>query len=161
MIDFTAIGDVGALASIIALVISIIGFGVIIYNVIKTRGISLQVRNDLLRADTVLQFSSAISAMEEIKTLHREGAWRILPDRYSSLRKTLISIKQSNIDLSVEQSRNVQITISSLSNIEHEIEKCSFHKTSPTDVPRLNKTISTQIDRLQPILVEISNKIGR
>lgn len=161
MIDFTDVVNVGSWASIIAFAISLIGFVIIIYNVRKIRSISQQVRNDLLHTNTVLQFSSAISLMEEIKILQRKAAWEILPDRYSSLRKSLISIKQSIPDMSDENSRRVQSTISSLSNIEHEIEVCIFKGTSPPDVPGLNRTISTQIDRLQPILVEISNKIGR
>ena len=161
MLDFSDVLNLGSWASIVALVISLIGFGIIIYNVIKTRSISLQVRNGLRRTDTVLQFSSALSLMEEIKILQRKAAWDILPDRYSSLRKTLVSIKQSNPDMSDEHSRRVQSTISSLSSIEHEIEICIFQGTLPADVPRLNRTMSAQIDRLQPILVEISNKIGR
>lgn len=158
MVELT---DIGSWASIIALVVSLIGFVIIIYNVRKARNLTLQVRKDLLHTDTVLQFSSAISLMEEIKVLQRNAAWEVLPDKYSSLRKTLISIKQSNPDMSNEHSRRVQSTVTSLSNIEDEIEKCIFRKTSPDDVPRLNRTISTQINRLQPILIEISNKIGR
>ena len=161
MINYADVVNVGSWASIISLVISLIAFGIIIYNVRKARSISVEVRNDLVRTDTVLQFSSAISLMEEIKILQRKAAWEILPDRYASLRKTLISIRQSNPDMSNEHSRRVQSAITSLSNIEHEIEICIFRGTSPTDVPRLNRTISTQIDRLQPILIEISSKIGR
>lgn len=161
MIDFIIREHLGDISSVTALIISIIGFGIIIYNVIKTRKLSLQVRDDILRADTVLDFSSAISFMEEIKLLHRKEAWEILPERYSSLRKTLISIKESNPDISDEYKKRIQSTISILSNIENEIEQINYSKTAPPDVPRLNQIISRQIDRLQPILIEIRNQIGR
>jgi len=161
MIDYIIQKNLGDFASLISLIISIIGFGIITYNVIKTRRLSVQVREDILRSDTVLDFSSAISFMEEIKLLHRKQAWEILPERYSSLRKTLISIKESNPDISDEYKRRIQSTISILSNIENEIEQINFNKSSPPDIPKLNLTISRHIDRLQPILIEIRNQIGR
>ncbi len=145
----------------VGLVITIIGFAITLYNVNKAKKLSEQIRGDLRRIDTVSEFSSAISCLSEIKVLHRMEAWEILPDKYSSLRKTLITIRASNPDMNDDFKRTIQGTISTLSNIENEIEILNFKKSSPADVPRLNQEISKQMDRLHPILIELQNRIGR
>ena len=160
MIDFIVREHLGDLSSIIALIIAIIGFAIIIYNVVKTRRLSVQIRNDMKRIDSVSEFSSAISCMDEIKTLHRMEAWQILPNKYSTLRRVLIVIREINPDISDESKKIIQSTISTLSNIENEIEKSNYSKTSPPNIPRLNQAISRQMDKLHPVLIEMQNKIG-
>jgi len=161
VIDFIAREHLGDLASVIALFISTFGFIIIIINGVKTKNLTLQVRQDIKRTDTFTDFTSALSSMEEIKTLHRKQAWEILPERYSALRKTLINIKQSNPDMTDSNKQTMQNTIAILRNLEKQVESTNIHKTTPPDVTKLNRMISNQIDRLQPILIEIRNQIGR
>ncbi len=161
MIDFIIRHQLGDLSSIIALIISFIGFAIIIYNVINTIKLSVKLRNDMKRIDSVSEFSSAISCMDEIKTLHRMEAWQILPNKYSILRRALIVIREINPDISYESKRIIQSTISTLRIIENEIEKSNYSKSSPPNVPKLNQSISRQMDKLHPVLIEMQNKIGR
>ena len=160
MIDFIVREHLGDLSSIIALIISIIGFAIITYNVVKTRKLSVQIRKDMKRIDSVSEFSSAISCMDEIKTLHRMEAWQILPNKYSTLRRALIVIREINPDISYESKKIIQSTISTLSSIENEIEKSNYTKVPPPNIPKLNQTISRQMDKLHPVLIEMQNKIG-
>jgi len=151
----------GDLAGAIGLVITIISFIIIRRNVLKTKNISAQVRKDISLQSSVVDFSAALSTMEDIKIFHRKNAWEILPAKYSSLRSTLITIRESNPDMPVENKNIIQSAISTLSNTEHIIEQTIQSKTPPADIPRLNRTISTHIDRLRPILTNLSNQIGR
>ena len=50
--------------------------------------------------ETIIEFSSVVSVMEEIKHLQRHNAaWDILPDRCSAARRALIEIKGASPDL--------------------------------------------------------------
>ncbi len=146
---------------LISVSIALIGFGIIIYNVTKTKKLSIQIRDDLKRVDSVSLFSSAISCLEEIKTLHRMGAWLVLPDKYTALRKALITIREINPDISDESKKTIQSTISTLASTENIIEKANISGTPPPNVPNLNRTISKKMDELHPIVLEIQSTIGR
>jgi len=145
---------------ITSLSITIIGFIIIIYNVNRNRKLSAGIRNDLKRVDSISEFSSAISCMDEIKTLHRMEAWQILPNKYSTLRKSLITIREINPDISDESKRIIQSTISILASIENEIERINFEDSHKPNIAKLNQTISRQMDKLQPVLIEMQNNIG-
>jgi ribosomal protein S13 len=99
--------------------------------------------------------------MEEIKRLHRKEAWDLLPERYSSLIKSLIAIRGSNPDMPNEYKRTIQSAIQTFNGIENDIDKAIIRKTEMPDAANLNKIVSRQIDKIQPMLIEIRNKIGR
>jgi len=44
--------------------------------------------------EAVVDLSSIIGMLEEIKRSQRSSQWALLPDRYASLRKTLIGLRQ-------------------------------------------------------------------
>ncbi len=167
-VNFIVRHDLGDAASVIALLITVISFIVLWVNVLRSKKASeqakeavAQVRDDLRKVDTVAEFSTALSAMEEIRRLHRKDAWEILPDRYSSLRKSLISIRSSNPNMLKEHKKVFQSAIQIFSSIEDRVEVALSQKKSPPDAAELNKVISMQIDRLQEILIEMKNQIGR
>ncbi len=147
--------------TIAGLAATLIGFSITIYNVRKTRRLSQQIRKDIRRVDTVAEFSTFIAGISELKILQRKGAWEILPDKYSSLRKTLISIKELNPDMKDEHKKIMQSAISNLNALESEIEASNCNMTSPPEASSLNKTLSKQVDKLQPIFIQIKNQIGR
>lgn len=159
--------SIGDYASIVGVLISLFGFIITIINVIKskktveqTNTIAKRVREDLIKTDIVMEFSSLLSELEEVKRLHRKNAWEILPDRYSSLRKKLYNIKNSYSNFEGEQLVTIQIAIQSLQNIEEKVDKAVFLGKEPDEVYKLNKSISSQSDKLTEILNDIKSKIG-
>jgi len=150
----------GNIASIIGLVITLFGFGFTIRNVLKSKQLVLEVRKDIKRVNAVSELSAAISAMDEIKRLHRVDVWILLPDRYSALKKLLISIRSANPDLSNDQKTILQNAIQHFTSIEDNIEKAIVTKQNPSNIAQLNKVVSKQIDNLLRVLVEIQNSIG-
>lgn len=167
-VGFIVKNNWGDVASVIGLIITVISFVVILRNVRRSKTAAEQakkavdqVRDDLLKTDTVAEFSSTLSSMDEIKRLHRQDAWKILPDRYSSLRRSLISIKSSNPNMSEEYKIAIQGAIQIFSSIEKQVEQALSQNKTPPDVSKLNSIISRQIDKLQQILVEMKNQIGR
>ena len=159
---------IGAVASIIGVIVAIIGFALTYWNVTRSKKAAQQakeaadrVRTDMLRANTVGEFASVLAEMEEIKTLHRQSCWALLPHRYSTLRRSLIEIRAANPDLSDEHKVALQGTIQYLASIERQVETSLANGGQPPNVPKLNATVSREIDKLQAVLVEIRNQIGR
>lgn len=161
-------GDYTAdLLSAVALLLTIVGFIITIYNVVRAKNAATkaqeavsEVRDDILRIDMVSEFSAALAAMEEIKRLQRQKAWTILPDRYAALRRSLVEIKSANPDLPEHHKTDLQSSIVNLRGIERQIEDTLDSGKDPSNVTKLNDTISEQIDDLQTILTEVKTQIG-
>lgn len=154
----------GDVASVLEVIIAVIGFIVTIVSVMRSKKAAqraeqaaLKVRDDILKVNTIAEFSAAIVTMDEIKRLHRENAWIVLPDRYSALKKTLISIRSANPDMSNNHKTVFQSAIQHFSNFEKQIETVIATNSGTPDVPKLNQIISRQIDRLTEVLVEMKN----
>ncbi len=131
MTQFIVDNNIGAWASILGVLIAIFGFWATIYQARKSKTAAEQARlaaenarESIKLLDTVTEFSSALAVMEEIKRLQRNGAWEILLDRYSALRKSLISIRAFNPDFSIEQNKILQRAITHFAIIENKVDHC-------------------------------------
>ncbi len=158
--------SIGDMASVAGLIITLLGFAITIFKVSRVRAASDQVneavqkvREDLRLMESVSDFSSALSLLEDVKRLHRQNAWHLLPEKYSSLRKLLISIKSSTPSISDDQS-SIQAAISHLSTLERLVDEQSYSKESKVSVPKVNSLVSKQIDTLQEVLIRIKDRIG-
>jgi|SRR4051812_38574934 hypothetical protein len=151
----------GDLSGILGVLVSIIGFGVTLTGVLKSKRAaqraeeaSRQTRDSIRLLDAVVDFSSAIAILEEIKRAHRQQQWSVLPDRYAAIRKLLIALRATNSDLSDVQKAAIQTALANLTYVERAVERGLVNPASlkPT---RFNAAISTDIDNLQAILVEL------
>jgi len=70
-----------------------------------------------------MDFTAAISRLEELKLAHRSGQWAVLPDRYAAVRKLLITIRTSNSDLTAKQQTAIQQALANLRSYETSVEK--------------------------------------
>ena len=166
IMEFMARGDVGSIASVLALGLSVIGFSFTIWSVIRSkraaeaaREASIAVRSSLARTDIVAECSTAIAILEEIKRLHRIPAWQPLPDRYSALKRSLILIRTANPKLSDDHQTKIQKAVSHLTALEDVIENVIAKGAEAPDVPRLNKIVSKQVEALAEILGDIRGQI--
>jgi hypothetical protein len=88
-------------ASIVGIAISVVGFIFTLIGVSRSKRAAIQAaaaaraaRDEIRLLDTIVDFSAAITTLEEIKRLHRQNdAWQILPDRYATIRKMLIQLR--------------------------------------------------------------------
>jgi hypothetical protein len=104
--------QIGDLAGITGIFISIIGFIATLVGVTKSKSAARsaeeaakRTRESVRSLDAILDFSATISALEEIKRLQRQNAWTLLPERYAAARKLLILFRESGVILSdVEKS---------------------------------------------------------
>jgi hypothetical protein len=161
LIQWIAENHVGDLASIAGIFISIVGFFVTLWNVWRSRSAAEraemaanEARRIIRSYETVAEFSSAITLMEEIKRLHRSRQSEMLPDRDAALRKALISVRRLAPSLQGGQDTTLQAAITTLAAIEGTIEK-SIHGGSEPDYVRLNRLLSRDIDALHAVLIDI------
>lgn len=121
---------------------------------------ALEVRDKFLRTDTVMELSGAIAIMEEIKRMHRLDIWSLLPDRYSSLKRLLVTIRTSNPSLLPEHRALLLGAIQQFSDIERKVERALANHSSPSNVAKLNEIVSLQLDHTNEILAALRQEIG-
>lgn len=158
------IGDyrLGDFASLLGLIISFVGFGLTLFQLHRTKAVAEaakeaanQTQEKLRNLDTVMDFSSVITMMDEIKRHHRGNNWIILPDRYSELRTKLVAIKITHSNLTNEQQSVLQNAILQFKTMEVTVEKALSKNSIPTNFAKFNDIVSTEIDKLNEVLNDI------
>lgn len=159
----------GDYASIIGLIITFIGFGITIHNLIKTRKASelatemvKNIRKDLKKVDTVAILSSCLAEMEEIKRLIRISNIEQLPERYSKLRASLILIKNDNNALIQEDHKILQGAIVQLKAFEKKLDEIVETNSQNTQISiaKWNTLISNHMDKLREVLIRVKSTVG-
>ena len=153
----------GDMASVAGLGVSLLGFVCTIVLVVRSRraaeaaeAAALTARDRISRFDAATELSTAISMMQEIKRLHREKLWAQLPDRYSTLRQSLITIKVSHSDLTEEQATMVQGAIQHFKHMEGRIDQhLSSEQQGPLDFTRLNRIVTRQLDNMTELMMTL------
>jgi len=152
----------GTWADVSGFLIAIFGFGATLVGVRKSKNAAIaaqqaaQATRDSIRLlETIVDFSTAIAVLEDIKRAHREtGISSTLPERYATIRKQLIVLKGSHVKLSDEQLAVIQNAVANLSTMENHIEKALSNK-SVLPVAKFNSIISRDIDKLVDVLTAL------
>jgi hypothetical protein len=163
-LDQTRAGDI---ASIVGVLIAMVGFAVTIRNVRASKAAAQraeeaanQARRAIRFFDVVAEISTAIAAMEEIRRLHRDAAWPLLPDRYSALRKSLITIRRSGPSMTRDQQIRIQAAIHYLAYIEREVEVALEQQRPPTQTALWNELASKHVMELHSLLLDMKDQAG-
>lgn len=155
----------GNVASLAGLIASVVGL-VLTYREAhksktaaeKAREAVADVKKRLSTLDAVAAIAEAILMMDEIKRLNREHAWNLLPDRCTILKRRLITIR-GFVDLTEEDQTALSSGIQHMGDIQNRVEKLlHMGKKKPPDVPRLNRIISVQTDKLSEILNRLKQR---
>lgn len=161
MLNWITENHIGDLASVAGVIISLIGFAVTVWNVRRSKSAAEraeaaahEARRGIRIYETVSEFSAAIAIMEELKRLHRLRASDMLLDRYSALRKALITVRRLSPSMDEGIGTKIQNAVTSLAVMEHQLETSRSRGSSP-DFVRLNRVLSRDIDELHAILVEM------
>ena len=153
---------IGDIASIVGVLIALVGFGITIRNVGKSREAAdraeIAANKALERVryvDTVQNLSKAISIIEEIQRLNRAEEWKVLLDRHLVFRSILTEIRGTSTKLRDDHKAIVQDGITHSSSMSNKIEIALDQEISPAGVPRMNKILSEQVKNLGDILAEM------
>jgi len=114
----------------VGLGVSVLGFWVTIFGVRRAKNAAEQAtsaavsaKRSIVTANALVEFASAMATMEEIRRLHREGAWRILPDRYSALKRALLSLRSEHTSLTDDQKATIQGSVVKIRDLEKLVER--------------------------------------
>jgi hypothetical protein len=139
-----------------------------------------QVKKQISQISAIETLSTAITMFEEIKRLQRLEnwypdaprleTWRVLPERYSQLRKLLIEIRASHPAFDVEEQQRLARAATQCRLCEEAVE-LAIVQVDPTATPqslrqlhpdwlRLNKRLTTEQEKLEQILARTKTTTG-
>lgn len=153
-LDWLRVNQIGDLLGLLGILISAFGFVITIRGVHKAESAARNATESIRLFETAVDFTAAISVMEEIKRAHREKHWAVLPDRYAAIRKVLISVRHSSLQLTNDHLVAIQNALVNLRSIEQSVEK---HLQSPSSLnaAKFNAVLSDDIDELLVVLSQI------
>jgi hypothetical protein len=139
---------------------SLVGLAVTIWFAVRAkhaaeqaRDAAQQVKDRISSLDTVAALSAAVETLEQLKGLHRIRAWDLVFNRYSSLRRHLVTIEAG---LTESQRTQIAKAISQFRIIEAEVERASAsQQQDQLDSARFNRIVSAQIDVLQKLMIAV------
>ena len=103
--------------------------------------------------ELIVDFSGAISLIDEIKRCHRRQEWLLVTEHYPALRKNLINLRASKRLLRDDQSLLLQNALTDLYEMESIVEQAQSKGTKP-NIARLNGALARNADALIAMLAE-------
>lgn len=156
-------GNFGDGASVLGVLISLIGFAITLDSLARSKRTAekvaeavKEVRQRLTLQNTAGDLETLMKDIQEIKSLHRLGAWDALPIRYTSIRHGLVLIKSAPM-LTELQRASVQGIIEQFKTIDGIVEKALASGKPPKNVVLLNQIAADQSDKLTQLLISVKN----
>ncbi|MCK5248026.1 hypothetical protein KAR02_14075 [Candidatus Bipolaricaulota bacterium] len=151
-------------ATVLGLLVSVVGFFVTIRNVLSTKTAATQAREAaasaqarMMRFDAAAELSSAVATVAGIKRLQRQKQWSLVLEQYAALRRSLVSVKEGHDEFDDEVRAKLQEAIQDTANAEAQVEE-GLPNGDDIGVAKLNARLSGISDVLQMMLIQM--KIG-
>ena len=148
-------------ASILSLGVAVIGFTVTLIKVAKSTTASEAAKTAAEQAtqkinllETVHDLSTLLSILEAIKTDVRRRNFEPLPEKLSSIRKSLIGIRAKYTNLSEGDQSTIQSAITQFRSLERKID-IELEQNSEIKIGAINHLFSVHIDELYEVLSTI------
>jgi hypothetical protein len=158
--------DVGA--SVLGVCISVVGFAFTLVQVARSKSASEEtqkavagVREKLELQTVATDLTALMDDIEEMKHLHRLNAWAVMPTRYATVRRKLVSVKATCPTLTRSQKSSIQGIIAQFKDIEDIVEQAIASNKTPSDVAALNKLAADQGDKLTVVLVSVQQEMKK
>ncbi|MCI0488032.1 MAG: hypothetical protein L0229_15690 [Blastocatellia bacterium] len=117
-------------------------------------------RREIGLISNVIDFEKALSLMDDIKSFIRHSNFGPVPDKIAILIWLLNTIRSSSMEISEEAKSEIQESVVALRKIEKSIDRSVTSQQPLKGMASFNRVISEQIDLLQPILIDLKNRIG-
>ncbi len=139
----------GSVASIAGLIIAVLGFIITLYKIFKIQKVAEATRKQIRRLDIGMELEMISGMFNELRAMLRQEPknWEMINDRFSTIRKKLILIKERHPDLTKSEKQVIQGKIQHISNIEKVIG-AGFGSMQFPSSSKLNNAI-----------IEISNEL--
>lgn len=151
--------------SLVSAVLTLAGLLLAIYEARRARKASLNAqeaaqaaRDASLRSAAVIDLSSTIKALGEIKSLHRAAAIDVLPPRYEALRHSIAALRQRKAFDDPKIQKTMQSLVSKLAGVEKILDQGVTLDEFKIQVPRLNALITKSMDEMQALMVAVAHE---
>lgn len=159
--------NLDALASVFGLLLTILGFVITIYYVMKSRKSSQEaaekaqrIGDMIFKVDKLAEIEKTLSLVEDIKRMNTTREILVYPQCYSTARKSLINFRASFSEMSDSDKSTIQEFITSLSRCEGLVDKAKIDAVTP-DFAKINKQLNANIDSMNALLATLRLSIGR
>jgi hypothetical protein len=117
-------------------------------------------RREMRLVSNVIEFEKALALMDDVKSFIHHSNFGPVPAKIASLIVLLNTIRSPSMEIGIEAERKIQGSVVALRKIENAIHRSALSQEKPKGVVNFNRVISEQIDLLQPILIDLKNRIG-
>lgn len=152
----------GDIASIVGVILTVGGFIVAFIGIWRSKSAAERARqaaedarDSIARYDAITDLAAAMTIMEEIKRLQRNGVWTVLAERYSELQRRLTAIRESNVGLSEAQRQKLEKAIETFAESEKKVDRAVLAKADPPNPAKLNDIVSGQIAEVHVVLLSL------
>lgn len=156
----------GDLASVVGLLVALIGFTATIWTAWRSKTAAeaaaeaaRQAREQVLNVHTSTSLASVISRMEALKVLHRAGRMHQMPERYSTLATDLMAIRSRNRSLTAHERGILQQSVLLLRGMEYEMDQWAQHGETSIDIAQINRAISLALDDISTLLHDLEKRL--
>jgi hypothetical protein len=146
-------------SSVTGLAVSLVGFIWTLVIVWKSKTASqkaeraaLNMKDALLKSESLTNCTAAINLIEEIRVLHREEEWEKSRYRYSRLTPMLLSLKADSNSFSEKDMGTLAAIIKQVAACEKEVDRIMLDPAYKIKTNRLNDVLNTQMRTLYEIL---------
>ena len=164
---YTILSVLGAIASLIGIPLALVSVSQARNAARRAEEAALQAKDEVKRfrreirlISNVIDFEKALALMDDIKSFIRHSNFAPVPDKIATLIALLNTIRSPSMEIGIEAERKIQESVVALRKIEVAIHQESISQEKPRRVVIFNRVISQQIDLLQPVLIDLKNRIG-
>lgn len=140
----------GDIVGAVGLVITIVGFGIAIYQATKARKAadaaevaSQETRRVITRALTAADLQRAIALIERLKGLHRQSEWEISLQHYQPLRVMLADVNTRYPELEHTISEALREAVAQIAAIENSVDQALRVNSEPSGLASFNEVLNT------------------
>ena len=156
----------GGIVGVVGFVLTLAGLCATFVGVWRSKSAAEQARDSADQAvaaiqhyDAIADLAAAMGVLDELKRLHREGVWHLLPDRYSILRQKLNRIRSNSASVTDTERTKIREAQEKLAQIEQRIERALAENGPPPNAAKLNQIVSAQVDSLDLILLRLQKQL--
>jgi hypothetical protein len=117
-------------------------------------------KDELRVISDVIDLEKALALMEDIKGFIRGSTFGPVPDKIAGLIVILNAVRSVSLADDRDSQSVLQECIATLRRIEDAIDRSAISGAKPKGLASFNRTISEQIDQIQPILITLKGRIG-
>ena len=150
--DWSSLRDWGSLASLVGVVVALVGLAVVGYQATGAKRAANQTRKAVSDVLTFGSGNRAATLIQEIKLVLQKGKWEVGYHQCHSLRTLLGDLK--TIGLSMKHIELIDKAMGSLTTIENDLDAAIRKEREPKGMDRFNASLSNIQVTIEGILSE-------